>query len=117
MGNAVRFILTPAESGDAPQAPRLLEGLPAQYIIADKAYDSDQILQTIQEMSAEAVIPPTKNRTVQRPYDQHVYKERHLVECLFNKLKRFRRVATRYDKTAASFLGFVHLAASVLWLR
>jgi putative transposase len=94
-----------------------LANLNAEYVIADKGYDSDKLLGLIEQQGSQAVIPPKSNRKVQREYDTHLYKERHLIECLFNKLKRFRRVATRYDKTAASFLGFIYLTASILWIR
>jgi putative transposase len=63
------------------------------------------------------VIPPKRNRKIQRPYDSHLYKERNLIERFFNKLKHFRRVATRYDKLLANFMGFVKLAAIAIWLR
>lgn len=71
----------------------------------------------IAETGAEIVIPPKRNRKVQRPYDAHLYKERHIIERFICKLKQFRRVATRYDKLLANFMGFVKLAAIAIWLR
>ncbi|PWJ87674.1 DDE family transposase [Mesorhizobium loti] len=71
----------------------------------------------IAQTGAEIVIPPKRNRKVQRHYDAHLYKERNLIERFFNKLKQFRRVATRYDKLLANFMGFVKLAAIAIWLR
>ena len=112
----MKFLLTPGQTHDVTQATPLLEGLPAEYVIADKGYDSDQVLQTIEDQGAEAVIPPRSNRKTQRPYDKHLYRERHRVERLFAKLKQCRRIATRYDKTARNFLAFLHLAAAMILL-
>jgi transposase len=85
--------------------------------MADKGYDSDAVLALIEAMVAEAVIPPKANRIEQRVYDKEFYKERHLVECFFNKLKQFRRVFSRFDRTARNFLAFVQFASIMLWLR
>jgi transposase len=84
---------------------------------ADAAYDSDQNRTAIAEAGAIAVIPNNPSRAAKHPLDRHLYKVRHLIECCFSKLKQFRRVATRYDKTARNYLAFVTLAATVLWLR
>jgi len=89
----------------------------AQAVLADKGYDADYIVTAAETMGAQAVIPPKANRKIQREYDAELYKERNLVERLFNKLKHFRRVATRYDKTAVAFLAFVHVASICLWLK
>lgn len=86
-------------------------------MLADKGYDADELVAWIQQTGAVAVIPPRANRTVLRDYDKALYKERNLVERMFAHLKHFRRVATRYDKTALSFLSFIQLAASYLWLK
>ena len=117
-GNPLRVILTPGQASDHTQAHALLEDFKAkEAVLADKGYDSDALVQTITETGAECVIPPTKNRKEQREYDTHLYKERNQVERLFNKLKNFRRVATRYDKLDIAFLSFIHLAAIYLWLK
>lgn len=100
-----------------PQAKPLIEGLKGQYWIADKGYDANAIVTAIEASGAIAVIPSKSNRKEQREYDSHVYKERHQIECFFNRLKHFRRIATRYEKTAVSFLGFIYLAATLVWLR
>ena len=71
----------------------------------------------IVETGGEVVIPPKRNRTVKRPYDAELYKERNIIERFFNKLKQFRRVATRYDKLLVNFMGFVKLAAIAIWLK
>lgn len=86
-------------------------------IIADKAYDSDAVVAAAKRQGAEAVIPPKKNRKVAREYDRHLYKERKKVEWFINLLKQYRRVATRYEKTARNFLGFVYVASAMILLR
>ncbi len=116
-GRPLRLILTPGQRGDAPLAPALLEGLSPRRVLADKAYDSNAIRALVAGMGAEAVIPcnPTRRRPI--PYDFEAYKARNLVERCFNKLKHFRRIATRYDRRARNFLSFVMLAAAMLWMR
>lgn len=89
----------------------------AEAVLADKGYDADYIVEAVEKIGAIAVIPPKSNRNNPRKYDKELYKERNLVERLFNKLKHFRRVATRYDKTALSFMSFLNIAAICLWLK
>lgn len=86
-------------------------------VIADKAFDSDTFVEAIESRGAEAVIPPKKDRGKQRAYDKHLYKERNLAERFINRIKRFRRVATRYEKTARNFLAFVRVASIMVLLR
>jgi len=117
LGCPVRFTLTAGHRGDAPQAAPLIEGLPAETVMADTAYDSDDLRQKIADMGAVAVIPNNPSRARKYPLDKHLYAQRHLVECCFSKLKQFRRVATRFEKTARNYLAVVTLAAIVLWLR
>lgn len=117
MGCPVRFSLTAGHRGDAPQAAPLIEDLPAQVVMADTAYDSDQLRQAIAEKGAMAVIPNNPSRSRKHSVDKHLYAQRHLVECCFSKLKQFRRVATRFEKTARNYLAVVTLAAIVIWLR
>jgi putative transposase len=95
----------------------LIDGINADATIADKGYDADHLADRIVQVGTEVVIPPKRNRKVQRPYDPDLYKERNRIERFFNKLKQFRRVATRYDKLLANFMGFVKLAAIAIWLR
>jgi transposase len=95
----------------------LLEGLSAEVVIADKGYEADYIVEAVRQKGAEAVIPPRCHRKVPRGYDKYLYRERNLIERMFNQLKNFRRISTRYDKTALSFLSFLHLAGSYLWLK
>ena len=117
LGCPVRFVLTAGQKGDAPQADALIEGLPAEVIMADTAYDSDHLREVIAEKGALAVIPNNPSRARKHPLDKDLYAQRHLVECCFSKLKQFRRVATRYEKTAQNYLAVVTLAAIILWLR
>ena len=117
LGCPVRFALTAGQKGDAPQAEALIEDVPAAVVIADAAYDSDRLRQAIAGKGAIAVIPNNPSRARKYPLDKHLYAQRHLIECCFSKLKQFRRVATRFEKTARNYLAVVTLAAIVLWLR
>ncbi|HEX4113621.1 MAG TPA: IS5 family transposase [Stellaceae bacterium] len=117
LGCPVRFMLTAGQRGDAPVAGALIEGLPAEIVMADTAYDADHFRQAIADKGARAVIPNNPSRTRKYPLDKHLYAQRHLVECCFSKLKQFRRVATRFEKTAQNYLAVVTLAATILWLR
>lgn len=99
------------------QAEGLLEGKAAGSILVDKAYDAEGVLQLISRQGAEAVIPPRTNRIVQRSYDTDLYKERNQIERFFNRLKQFRRIATRYEKTDSAFLAMITVAAILIWLR
>jgi transposase len=95
----------------------LIEDLPAEVVMADTAYDSDKIRQAVADKGALAVIPNNPSRTRKHPLDAHLYAQRHLVECCISKLKQFRRVATRFEKTARNYFAVITLAAIVLWLR
>jgi transposase len=90
----------------------------ADILIADKAFDAEQrVLEVLAAAGKSAVIPPKANRTSPREYDQYLYNTRHLIENFFAKLKQFRAIATRYDKTARNFLAAVYLTASIVWLN
>ncbi|OHV79391.1 transposase [Ensifer sp. LCM 4579] len=117
LGCPVRFALTAGQKGDAPQAEALIEGLPADVVMADTAYDSDKLRQAIADIGAKAVIPNNPSRARKHPFDKHLYAQRHLIECCFSKLKQFRRVATRFEKTARNYRAVVTIAAIVLWIR
>jgi len=117
LGRPLRFILTAGQSGDILQAPALLDGFRAEAVLADKAYDSNALRQIIADSGAEAVIPSNRTRKVIIPHDQAVYRHRNRIERCFNKLKHFRRFATRYDRRAIHFLSFIQLAAAMIWMR
>jgi transposase len=112
----VEFTLTGGQAHDITQGGALIEGHDAEAVIADKAYDGDAFVATIEAGGAEAVIPPKKNRKNKREYDKDLYKERNLAERFINRIKHHRRVATRYEKTARNFLGFVQVAAIMVLL-
>ena len=117
LGRPLRFILTAGQRHDCLSAKALLQGFDAEAVLADKAYDNNDLRQTIADMKATAVIPSTRSRKVPIPHDEVAYKDRNRIERCFNKLKHFRRFATRYDRRTAHFLAFIHLAAVMLWLR
>lgn len=117
LGNPVRFILTGGERNDITQAAPLIAGLPGKYVLADKAYDADHFRQAIEDQGARAVIPLNRSRARHDDLDKVLYRDRNLVERFFNKLKHFRRIATRYEQTARAYLSMVQLAAVVIWTR
>ena len=113
LGNPTGFVLTPGQACDLEGADVLLPTLEAQAILADKGYDADErVIRLLEQVGKTVVIPPKRNRKDQREYNKELYKSRHLIENFFCKLKRFRAIATRYDKTARNFL-----AASAIWLN
>jgi transposase len=113
----VRFELGPGQQNDMAPACDLIKGLEARQVLADRAYDADSLCELILEQGGEPVIPPRRHRKFQRTYDQFAYKQRWGIEGFFAKLKQWRRIATRYDKLAANFLGFIKLASIMLWLK
>lgn len=113
----MRLRLTPGQAGDAPQAEALLADLSPQHVIADAAYDSDAIRQRIQQRKGKACIRPNSTRKTKKRYDKERYKHRNIIERFFGAIKRFRRVATRYDKKPENFLGFVWLATLLVGLN
>jgi transposase len=117
LGRPLRFIVTAGQAGDITQAPVLLDGQTGDAVLADKAYDSNALRALIAGMGTEAVIPSNRTRKVIIPHDASLYKHRNRIERCFNRLKHFRRFATRYDRRTVHFTGFVHLAAAMIWLR
>lgn len=119
IGLPIRIHPTPGNYGDRPQAESLLAGLQnVGHVIADAAYDADQLRVFIAaKLGATAQIKANPSRSIAPSVDWRLYKERHQVECFFNKLKRFRRIALRCEKTIPAFMGFVHLACAMIWLR
>ena len=117
LGNSLRFKLTAGQRHDITQAEALVMGYDSDYVIADKSYDADAFRQLLHDSGAISVIPPRANRKHLYDYDEHLYKERHLVECFINKIKQFRRVFSRFEKLASRYLGFLNLTATLIWLR
>jgi len=112
----VRFSLTAGERHELTQARPLLDGLPLRCVIADRAYDSDGLIAWLEQQGAEIVIPP-RSTSPQRPVSWLLYRLRNVVERAFCRLKQFRRIATRYDKTASSYAAFLSLTCATLWLK
>ena len=114
-GMPVRMLVTEGTTADSTQASVLIDGLTAQHLLADRGYDTDNIINQAIAQGMKPVIPPKKNRKVQRAYDKERYRLRHLVENAFLHLKRWRGIATRYAKNATSFLAAVHIRCISLW--
>ncbi len=117
LGNPLRVRLTAGQVGEMTQAEALVDGLPAQIVIGDTAYDADRFRACLAARGTATVIPNNPTRVIRYPIDRALYKERYLVECFFNKVKHFRRLVTRYDKTARAYLAFFAIAATMIWLR
>ena len=118
LGNPVGFHLTGGEVHDLVGADELLPDMQANVLLADKAFDADErVIRPLLAAGKKVVIPSKANRTAPRKLDRHLYAARHLIENFFAKLKQFRAIATRYDKTARNFLAAVHLVASIIWLN
>ena len=111
----VRAIITQGTTADCTQVAELIDGISAEYLLADRGYDSDSIIDIANAQGMQAVIPPKKNRKQQREYDSYLYKIRHLVENAFLHLKRLRGIATRYAKNSQSFLAAVQIRCIALW--
>jgi transposase len=117
LGNPIGFHLTGGQACDLDGADVLLGQIAADVVLADKGFDADErVLIPLQKAGKTAIIPPKANRKLQRDYDRDLYKARHLIENFFAKLKLFRALATRYDKTARNFLAAIHFAAVLIWL-
>ncbi len=116
LGNPLKFMLTPGQRNDITQAEALTENISNSTIVADKGYDSNTFITNLKSKGCKVVIPPKRNRKMQREYDKHVYKERHLIECFFGKIKHFRRIFSRFDKTAVVFMGFLNFVGALIWL-
>ena len=115
-GKAMCIFITGGNIYDSTQAEKLLHDTIHErvYVLEDKAFDSEQILKYIEKNRAITVIPPRKNRKEQREYDKSIYKNRNQIERFFNRLKQFRRIATRYDKLLFSFLSLVQFAVALI---
>lgn len=117
LGLPVKLVLTPGQAADVTQAETLIQDAPFEVVIGDRGYDSKAVVAVIEQAGGEAVIPSPKNRKVQRAYDRERYKDRNLIERFWAKVKHYRRVATRYEKTARNFLAMVQVASMMILLR
>jgi transposase len=117
LGRPLRFVLTGGQVHDVVPAPTLLKGIQGGAVIADRAYDSNALRKLIADAGMLAVIPSTRSRKVAIPHNADLYKQRNRIERCFNKLKHFRRFATRFDRRAAHFLAFIHIASAMIWMR
>ncbi len=117
-GRPLAFVLTPGQTHDVQGFGPLMRMIADRIdaLLADKGYDADAIRQELADAEIEAVIPAKRNRRNPAPHDRVKYRWRNRIERLFSKLKNWRRIATRYDKTADSYIGFVSLASALLWL-
>lgn len=119
LGNPLDFILTGGQASDIGQAENLLALTKesAAALLGDKGYDSDAFIQKLTEKGMEPVIPSRSNRINPRSCDWFMYKERHLIECFFNKIKHYRRISSRYEKMARNYMGFIRFVSALIWLR
>ena len=110
--------LTPGQAGDCPEAARLLDRLkPGTIVLADKAYDADGLRRAIEDAGAAPNIPSMRHRRWKACFSRMLYRKRNRIERFFNRIKHFRRIATRYEKRAANYLAMIKLAAILIWLR
>ena len=117
IGHLVQGRITAGQVHDVTQAQALIDGVPAKYVVADKAYDAQELRRTIGLMSAKAVIPPRANRIETIRWSKAIYRHRNLVERFFCRIKHYRRIATRYDKLVERFASFVSLVAAMVCMR
>lgn len=118
LGNPLAFRLTAGQAHDLVGADALLPEMNADALLADRAYDAEKrVINLLEARGVTPVIPSKRNRRIPREYDKDLYKARHLIENFFCKLKQYRAIATRYDKTARNFLAAVHLVAIAIWLN
>ncbi|MCP3944071.1 MAG: IS5 family transposase [Desulfobacteraceae bacterium] len=117
LGNPLRIKLTGGNVSDIKPSFKLISGIKTRQFLADKAYDADKLIELAESTGCKVIIPPKINRKVQRKIDKHIYKERHLVECFFAKIKSYRRVSTRYEKLASRYHAMVVIASCLVWLQ
>lgn len=117
LGMPMKFILTGGQEAECKRAIALLENVNASAVLADKAYDTNELREWLKKRGIKAVIPPKSNRKEEIDCDFWLYKERHAVECMFGKLKHYRRIATRYEKKAINYRGMLSFSSVLLWLR
>ena len=113
----MRILITGGERNDITQIEPLLDGITTDFVLADKGYDAQRAIDAAHASGATPVIPRRKTTATRRPFDAALYKERNLIERFFNRIKHFRRIATRYDKLARNYKSFLSLVAALLWLK
>ncbi len=114
-GNPIRIILTGGQRNDITQIEALLEGFQADFVLADKGYDGSRTIKAIALSGAKPVVPRRKTTASWRTFDANLYKDRNAIERFFSKIKHFRRIATRYDKLARNYFGFLNLVCALKW--
>jgi len=117
LGNLVRFVLLPGQRHETIGVEPLIEDIEFAALLADKAFDVDWLREDLNERGSAAVIPPKSTRKIQHEYDEQIYCWRHLVENYFAKIKEFRGIATRYDKTDTSYAANLNLVAAIIAAR
>ncbi len=117
LGNPLKFILTGGQQNDITQAIPLLQDVYNTFVIADKGYDSNDLIAFLQNNNCIPVIPSRKNRKELRKYDEFLYQDRNRIECFFGKIKQFRRIASRFEKSAEAFLALVYFVGALIWIR
>lgn len=117
LGNLLKFVVTPGQTSDITQAHNLLSDVYNAHVLGDKGYSSKELKSIIESNNCSVVIPPKNNFIDSWEYDKHIYKERHLIECFFSKIKYFRRVFSRFDKSIRNFVAFISFVGACLWLR
>ena len=113
----MRFSLSPANESDFTHAPALLQEVTFEALAADRGYDSDALRELLRAQNCEPIIPGRKGRKEPVLYDQHRFKARHLIENTFERLKEYRRLATRYEKTDRMLTSLLTIGCFLLWLR
>jgi len=117
LGNPLEFVITPGQESDFNQASYLLGDTHNSYVLCDKGYDSDDFRNQIIKQNNIPVIPGRSNRKITIEYDKHIYKERSLVENFFSKVKYYRRIFSRFDKSITSFYAFLYFVGAMIWLK
>ncbi len=117
LGNPLDYILTGGQRNDITQASLLTANLTDTTVLADKGYDANEFMGILESQGCDFEIPSRSNRKEQREVDKYLYAERHTIECMFGKIKHFRRIFSRFDKSAHAYLTFLQFAGTLLWLR
>lgn len=117
LGNPLAIIITPGQRNEITQANALVKDVCDSNVIADRGYDSNDLRLQLAEQNCISTIPPRSNRIESIPYDEHIYEERHIIECFFSKIKYFRRIFSRFDKSARNYAAFIAFVGVIIWLR